>query len=87
MKKPLIACFLLISILNSAALWARPSEDDPRVRYNNVLHKTGALLKEAHFSPKSIDDKFSREVIKEFTKELDEEKNIFLKSDISSFKR
>lgn len=86
MKKRLFSFFVFVCVLNAVTAWARPVDDDPRGRYNQVLHKTGTLLKEAHFSPRVIDDKFSREVIKEFTKELDGEKNIFLKTDISSFR-
>ena len=86
MKKRLFSLLFFVSVFNSIVLWASPSDEDPRARYNMVLHKTGTLLKEAHFSPRVIDDRFSKEVVKEFTKELDEEKNIFLKTDMASFK-
>lgn len=85
MKRLIFILFFAWGIMASP-LSALPAESDPRERYNLVLHKTGSLLKEAHFSPRVIDDRFSREVLKEFTKELDQEKNIFLKSDISSFR-
>lgn len=75
--------FYLVHIIPSVA---GPGEGDPKERYNRVLHKTANLLTEAHYSPKAYDDKFSKEVVKEFISELDEEKNIFLKTDISSFR-
>jgi carboxyl-terminal processing protease len=40
------------------------------------------LLETEHYSPRKIDDDFSKDVFKEYLKALDPEKNIFLKSDI-----
>ena len=62
-------------------------EDNPKSRYARILRNVGVLLEEGHFSPKKIDDAFSREVLKKFTEDLDGEKNIFLLSDIESFKK
>lgn len=62
-------------------------EDNPKSRYARILRNVGVLLEEGHFSPKKIDDAFSREVLKKFTEDLDGEKNIFLSSDIESFKK
>ncbi len=62
-------------------------EDNPKSRYARILRNVGVLLEEGHFSPKKIDDAFSREVLKKFTDDLDAEKNIFLASDIESFRK
>ena len=62
-------------------------EDNPKSRYARILRNVGVLLEEGHFSPKKIDDAFSREVLKKFTEDLDGEKNIFLASDIESFRK
>ena len=40
------------------------------------------MLEEIHYSPKNIDDQFSKEVFKKYLGEVDVEKKIFLRSDI-----
>jgi len=52
--------------------------------YNNVMHKIAVLLQEGHYSPRELDDAFSADAFKKFIRELDEDRNIFLQSDIQS---
>ena len=40
------------------------------------------MLTEAHYSPKDINDDFSRKIFKKFLNDLDPDKNIFLQSDM-----
>ncbi len=61
--------------------------DNPRSRYEKILRNVGLLLEQGHYSPKKIDDNFSKAVLKNFVKDLDEDKNIFLQKDIDSFKK
>lgn len=63
------------------------NDDNPRIRYAKILRNVGVLLEDGHYSPKKIDDAFSKEILKKFTEELDDEKNIFLQSDISGFQQ
>lgn len=63
------------------------NEDNPKSRYAKVLRNVGILLEEGHYSPKKIDDNFSQVVFKKFVDELDNEKSVFLQSDIASFKQ
>lgn len=62
-------------------------DDNPKTRHARILRNVGVLLKEGHFSPKKIDDAFSKEVLKKFTEELDNDKTIFLQSDVDGFKK
>lgn len=62
-------------------------DDNPKNRYAKILRNVGILLEEGHYSPKKIDDVFSKEVFKKFVEELDGEKNILLQSDIEGFKK
>ncbi len=62
-------------------------DDNPKSRYTRILRNVGVLLEEGHFSPRKIDDAFSRQVFKKFTEELDNDKTIFLQSDIDGFKK
>ena len=59
-------------------------DDNPKSKYSKVLRIVGNYLEEGHYSPKKIDDDFSKIVFKKFTTDLDDEKSIFLKSDIDS---
>ncbi len=59
--------------------------DNPKSKYAKVLRNVGILLEDGHYSPKKIDDNFSKQVLKKFTDELDDDKNVFLQSDIDGF--
>lgn len=59
--------------------------DNPKTRYAKILHNVGLILEEGHFSPKKIDDAFSKAVLTKFVQELDNDKNMFLQSEIDSF--
>jgi carboxyl-terminal processing protease len=63
------------------------NEENPKTKYAKVLKNVGILLEEGHFSPKKIDDAFSKTVLKRFVEDLDNDKNIFFQSDIDSLKK
>ena len=63
------------------------NEDNPRTKYARVLRNVGILLEEGHYSPKKIDDAFSKDVFKKFIEELDGEKNVLLQSDIEKLRK
>jgi carboxyl-terminal processing protease len=63
------------------------NEEDPKQRYEKILRNLNVLIKEAHFKPRAIDDAFSKTILKSFVEELDDEKNVFLASDIEAFKK
>ncbi len=47
----------------------------------------GSLMEQEHYSPKPINDAFSKEVYKKYLNDLDGEKILFLQSDIKEFKK
>jgi carboxyl-terminal processing protease len=61
--------------------------DNPPGRYEKILHNVGEMLKEIHYSPKDINDKFSKEVFKKYLTVVDADKSIFLQSDITELKK
>lgn len=63
------------------------SDDNPKARHSKILRNVGILLSEGHYSPKKIDDKFSADVLKKFTEDLDGDKNVFLATDIATFQQ
>ncbi len=52
-----------------------------------LLETVGQLLKEKHFSPKDINDAFSKQLFKDYLKEVDPDKNLFLLEDVTALKK
>jgi len=59
----------------------------PPGKYEKVLKNITEMLKEGHFSPKTINDDFSKKIFNRFFENLDPNKNIFLKEDLVSLKK
>jgi carboxyl-terminal processing protease len=54
----------------------------PPTKYEKILHNVGEMLTEIHYSPKDINDKFSQQIFKKYVALVDQDKSIFLQSDI-----
>ncbi len=83
---PVILALTAASFFIAFQTQGHADSDNPKNRYTRILRNVGVLLQEGHFSPKKIDDTFSKEVLNKYLKDLDTEKYIFLKEDIESFK-
>lgn len=60
----------------------------PETKYEKILHNVGEMLSEIHYSPKKIDDNFSKEVFKKYLADkIDISKNVLLQSDIQELKK
>lgn len=60
----------------------------PETKHEKILHNVGEMLAEVHYSPKKIDDNFSREVFKKYLADkVDGQKNILLLSDVQELKK
>lgn len=60
----------------------------PPTKYEKILHNIGEMLSQIHYSPKKIDDNFSKEIFKKYLSDkIDQQKNIFLQSDINQLKK
>ena len=59
---------------------------NPPTKYERILHNVGEYLEQIHYSPKAIDDKFSGEVFNKYLKEVDEQKDVFLRSDVDDLR-
>ncbi len=66
---------------------ANSSHSTPPSKYEQILKLVGEMLSQAHFSPQSINDAFSKKVFKKFVGDLDPEKNIYLQSDLDVLKK
>jgi carboxyl-terminal processing protease len=61
--------------------------DNPKTKYEKILRNVGIVLEQGHYSPKKIDDKFSKEVLQKYEESLDPDKYIFYQKDIDDFKK
>jgi carboxyl-terminal processing protease len=59
---------------------------NPPTKQEKILHNVGEMLEEIHYSPKQIDDNFSKEVFDKYLGEVDVEKNVFLQSDVDGLR-
>ncbi len=88
MKLKVIVPVMLISISAGIFAFAKigGGKEDPPGRYEAIITLVGQILKEGHYQPKPIDDKFSKEVFSKYLRSLDGEKKFFLKSDIEALR-
>jgi len=84
---PIIITLTIVSFFIVFKSQGRSDKEDPKVKYAKVLKNVGILIEEAHFSPKKIDDAFSKAMLDKFIEELDDEKSIFIQSDLDGFKK
>ncbi len=90
MSKKFLPIFL---VLTGASLFiafntqGKNENDNPKSKYAKVLRNVGIILEEGHYSPKKIDDNFSKTAFKKFIEDLDNAKNILLQSDIDALKK
>jgi len=75
---------LFVSALGIAvALKTFAFSSEPPTKYEKILRDVGEMLEKKHYSPKNIDDNFSKEVFKKYLSEVDVEKKTFLKGDVN----
>ena len=84
-RLPILIIILLVAGVFFAGSVKR--EIDPPGKYEKILHNVTDMLKEAHYSPKLIDDSFSKKIFYKYFEVLDPNKNIFLKEDIEALKK
>lgn len=84
-KKALpVFALVLIGGIFSALSCKGNNDNDTLNRQQQLLVGLGMIIEQRHYSPKKIDDAFSKEIFDKFLSTLDAEKNIFLQSDIQN---
>jgi carboxyl-terminal processing protease len=84
---PVILVLTAASVFLAFKTQGSTDGDNPKSKYTKVIRLVGSLLEQGHYSPKTIDDDFSKLVLKKFINDIDGDKNIFLQSDIDGFKK
>ncbi len=88
MNKKFLPVLLVLTIASFFFAFSRNGKNDnPKSRYEKILRNIGLILEEGHYSPRKIDDAFSKQALNSFVKELDDDKTIFLQADIDSFQK
>ena len=59
----------------------------PPSKYEKILQIVGEILTQGHYSPKDINDDFSKKVYAKYFEELDPDKNIFMQSDLVALEK
>jgi carboxyl-terminal processing protease len=85
-RLPLLLLMLAAGIFLTVRTMGRGNAEPPS-KYEKILRSVGEMLTQGHFSPKDINDNFSKEVFKKYFDELDPEKNILMQQDIQMLKR
>jgi len=60
------------------------NQEPVSVRHRKLVSTIGHLLESEHYSPRKIDDAFSKEVFDGYLKALDPDKSLFIQADIDS---
>lgn len=80
--------FILLLIIGGGVFYVvRSAHNMNTDRYDSVLHRVGEMLEKNHYSPRKIDDNFSKEVFNSYLKFLDPDRHYFLASDITQLKK
>src|SRR5260221_12598348 len=56
--------------------------NNPPTKYERMLLNVGSMLEQIHYSPKAIDDKFSKEVFDKYMGYIDAEKVVLLQREV-----
>lgn len=84
---PVVLIFLAAGVFVAFRSLGLGGGKNNETKYDKILHTVGEMLTQIHYSPKKVDDAFSKEVFKKYLGEkIDDQKNILLLSDVNQLK-
>ncbi|MGN6402403.1 MAG: carboxy terminal-processing peptidase, partial [Flavisolibacter sp.] len=83
-RLPILVVMLIAGIFLAFNTMGTTHNSIPPSKYEKILQIVGEILTQGHFSPKDINDDFSKKVYNKYFEELDPDKNIFMQSDIAA---
>ncbi len=86
-RLPIVLVMVIAGIFLAFNTMGTTNKSLPPSKYEKILQIVGEILAQGHYSPKDINDEFSKKVYAKYFEELDPEKNIFLQSDIASLEK
>jgi len=85
-RLPLLLSMLVVGIFLATRTLGTGTSAPPG-KYERILQSVGEMLRQGHYSPKEINDDFSRKVYNRYFAEMDPEKNLFLQEDLKALRR
>ena len=86
-RLPLLLLMLSAGIFLTFRTLGTTGKAAPPSKYERILQSIGEMLKQGHYSPKDINDDFSKIVFRKFLEELDPDKNILMQEDLVALKK
>lgn len=86
-RLPLLLLMLSAGIFLTFRTLGTTGKAEPPTKYERILQSVGEMLKQGHYSPKDINDGFSKIVFRKFLEDLDPDKNILLQDDLVALKK
>jgi carboxyl-terminal processing protease len=83
---PFVLPVIAVLVLLVAKSWGN-EKSEPASRYEKILTSVADWLEQGHFSPKKLDDTFSKQVFNKFIDDVDPDKATFLQGDIDKLKQ
>jgi carboxyl-terminal processing protease len=83
-RLPIVLVMVIAGIFLAFNTMGTTNKSLPPSKYEKILQIVGEILAQGHYSPKDINDEFSKKVFAKYFEELDPDKDIFLQSDITS---
>ncbi len=83
-RLPILIVMVIAGIFLAFNTMGTTNTKIPPSKYEKILQIVGEILAQGHYSPKDINDEFSKKVFYKYFEELDPDKNIFMQSDIAS---
>jgi carboxyl-terminal processing protease len=86
-RLPLLIVMLIACVFLAFNSMGKSNKTNPPSKYERILQIVGEILKQGHFSPKDINDDFSKKVFVKYFEGLDEDKDMFLQEDLNSLNK
>lgn len=83
-RLPIVIVMVVAGVFLAFNTMGTTNASMPPSKYEKILQIVGEILTQGHYSPKDINDDFSKKVYTKYFEELDPDKNIFLQSDLAS---
>lgn len=83
-RLPILIVMLVAGVFLAFNTMGTNRSTTPPSKYEKILQIVGEILRQGHYSPKDINDDFSKKVFDKYFEELDPDKDIFLQQDITA---
>jgi carboxyl-terminal processing protease len=86
-KRQVLPVVLIVVFAASFIAFRYQTGNEPQSKQQKILTSLSNIIEDEHYSPRKIDDAFSKEMFTKFLETLDFDKVFFLQTDINAFKK